>query len=84
MTESNFRTGETIVIRHHGRDVPAKVLLASDNGKSLFIRWDAIEHEAMIAGCLGEMPILRDADGVYRCVVNYEPVNIRHQEESTH
>jgi hypothetical protein len=72
-----FRTGDRITIRHRGRDVPGRVELASENQVSLAITWDAIEHEAMIAGCLGTMPLLRDENGVYRCLMNGEAVDIR-------
>jgi hypothetical protein len=83
MTAQNsrlFTMGEKCVVRHHGRDVPAVVTMASGNGASLFIQWDAFKHEAMIAGCVGTMPILRDESGVYRCLMNGEKVDLRHLE----
>lgn len=79
-----FVMGEKITIRHRGRWVPAVVTMASGNGKSLFIMWDAIKHEAMIAGCIGTMPITLHDDGVYRCLMNGEVVDIRHKDEATH
>jgi hypothetical protein len=71
-----YRTGDRITIKHRGRDVPGRIELASDNQLSLFISWDAFAHDAMIAGCLGSMPLLRDPAGIYRCLMNGQPVEI--------
>jgi hypothetical protein len=71
-----LRTGDTIIIKWQGKVVPGSIKLASSNEASLFIEWDVIETEAMIAGCIGAMPVLRDDAGVYRCLMNGEPIEI--------
>jgi hypothetical protein len=72
-----LRTGDAIVIRWRGKQVPGRIRLASDNERSLFIEWDVFKTEAMIAGCLGAMPLLRDDDtGIYRCLMNDEAIDI--------
>lgn len=72
-----FRRGDKITILHGGREIPGWIELASDNQVSLFIQWNYIEHEAMIAWCLGGMPLLLDATiGKYRCLLNGEIVEI--------
>ncbi len=61
----NFKTGQSVTITCDGRSLPATVLLASENGMSLALSFDA----ALWAGdgmYAGTMPVLRDDDGVYR------------------
>jgi hypothetical protein len=72
---TTFRKGDKIVIRHGGRDVPGWIELASENNVSLYIQWDYVKHEAMIAGCIGGMPLLLTG-GQYHCLFNGELVEI--------
>lgn len=48
-----WKTGEQLVLEHGGRKVAADVRLASGNGFSLFL-----EFEAVVDGCAGAMPVL--------------------------
>lgn len=61
-----IKTGDkvTIVCRGAMHPVPGTVLLASENGKSLALSFDAI-----LDGHLGMMPVLLGDDGLYRSVV---------------
>jgi hypothetical protein len=74
--DMTLRTGDAIIIRWQGTQVPGRIMIASDNERSLFIEWDVFATEAMIAGCIGSMPVLRDDAGVYRCLMNDEPIEI--------
>jgi hypothetical protein len=69
-------TGDSIIIRWRGKEVPGRIMIASENERSLFIEWDVFATEAMIAGCIGTMPLLLDDAGVYRCLPNNEPIEI--------
>lgn len=66
-----FRTGDAVWIGCGGRRVEGEVLLASANGRSLMLHFEAI-----LAGCVRSMPVLRGDDGVFRCIVNQEPVEV--------
>ena len=61
----NFKAGQDVVITCDGNSLAAKVTLASDNGRSLMLSFDAAlwTGDGMYAGM---MAVLRDADGVYR------------------
>lgn len=59
-----WKTGDRVIIDYDGAAYSGKVLLASPNGKSLFLEFDA-----MIAGYVGEMPVLLDDDGVFRTII---------------
>jgi hypothetical protein len=61
----NFRTGERVRIKCNGRHVAGEVLLASGNGVSLMLSFDA-----MLEGHVGLMPVIRDDAGRYRSIVN--------------
>jgi hypothetical protein len=66
-----FATGEKVMIECKGVNRYATVELASSNGKSL-----ALVFEAIIDGHVGMMPVLLDDDGVYRSIVNGVAVKI--------
>lgn len=71
----NFKTGQSVVITCDGRSLPATVSLASENGRSLALSFDS----ALWNGggwYVGTMPVLRDADGVYRELMLGHPVHI--------
>lgn len=59
-----YKTGELLKVTFKGRTVRAKVTLASPNGRSLFL-----EFEALLGGYAGAMPLLADEDGVFRDLV---------------
>jgi hypothetical protein len=52
-----IRTGDAVNVTLEGRTVEGVVLLASTNGRSLMLSFDA-----MLGGYVGQMPVL-DADG---------------------
>jgi len=55
-----IKTGNRIMITCEGRTVEGEVLLASPNGRSLMLRFEAI-----LLGCVGMMPVFLDDDGKY-------------------
>jgi hypothetical protein len=67
-----LRTGDAIEITCEGRTVPGVVKMASPNGRSLFITF-----EAWIAGHVGQMPVLQQDDGSYIAIVNGAYVSIK-------
>ena len=60
----HYRTGEAVMIECDGRRVAGTVALASGNGRSLMLQF-----EALIDGHAGLMPVLMDDDGIYRSIV---------------
>lgn len=72
----NYRSGDKITITHNGKTVPGWIELASDNQISLYVRYDYMKHECMIAGHIGGIPLMRDDSGEYRCLLNDEPIKI--------
>lgn len=61
MTAPIFTTGQLVQITYRGRTVDGAVALASSNGKSLMLTFDA-----MLGGFVGAMPVLMDEQGVFR------------------
>lgn len=72
---TNFRTGERVWITCEDRRVEGTIVLASDNGRSL-----ALGFEAILAGHVGMMPVLRDEDGTYRTLIGATEVGIERVE----
>jgi hypothetical protein len=71
-----MKNGDLVEITSNGRTVVAKVVLASPNGRSLMLIFEA----SFCVGdgfYLGEMPVLQGDDGVYRDLFNNEPVEIK-------
>jgi len=66
-----WRTGDQCWLRYLDRTVRAEVSLASGNGRSLMLRF-----EAVVDGHVGSMPVLMDADGVFRSLVTEEEVTL--------
>ena len=67
-----FRTGERVRVTFRFRTVEAVVLLASQNGRSL-----ALGFEAILGGYVGMMPVLDPlGSGAFVDLVNNEPVVI--------
>jgi hypothetical protein len=63
-------TGDRVKITFRGRTVLGKVTLASGNGRSLML-----EFEAILGGFVGMLPVVR-LDGQYIDVFFGEPVEI--------
>lgn len=66
------KTGETVVIEYEGRTVQAYVNLASPNGKSLIVSFDA-----MLGGHLGMMAVTVDDNEDYVSLIEALPVKMR-------
>jgi hypothetical protein len=64
-----FKTGDRVMIGYAGSQVEGVVKLASENGKSL-----ALVFDAMLGGYVGMMPVLQGDDGVFRDLIQQEPV----------
>ena len=67
-----FRTGDEVSIVCEGRTVPGEVLLASSNGVSIMLGF-----EAMIDGHVGMMPVIRGTDGGYYSIVTGVEVELK-------
>lgn len=67
-----FRTGDAVWIECAGVRAAGTVELASTNGKSLMLAFDAL-----IDGHLGAMPVLQGDDGVFRSLVTDSAISIR-------
>lgn len=67
-----FRSGDAVAIGFDGRTVEGSVMLASSNGLSLMLQF-----EAVLGGFLGEMPVMGDGSGGYRDLVSGRPVTIK-------
>lgn len=71
-----FKTGDRVKITCEGRTVDGVILLASENGKSL-----ALSFEAILAGHVGMMPVSRADDGDrYRTLIGHVAVAITPRE----
>jgi hypothetical protein len=66
-----FQTGEAIVITADERVLSGVVVMASGNGRSLFVQFDG-----MIGGEAGAMALLLGDDGVFRSVFTGMAVTI--------
>lgn len=66
-----LRTGDAVQIACDGRRLPGTVILASPNGVSLMLGFEAI-----LDGHLGMMPVLRGDDGTYRSIMTGIPVKL--------
>lgn len=61
-----LRKGDLVTAVYGERSVEARVILASENGRSIAIAWD----DGMLGGHLGMMPILQDAvTGEYHSLI---------------
>lgn len=67
----NFQTADKVRITVQGRTEPGEILLASPNGVSLMLQFEAI-----LDGHVGMMPVLRDRNGIYHSIVTGSEVTI--------
>lgn len=72
MTGDPWRTGDAVLIEAEGRTVPGTVQLASGNGRSLILAF-----EALVLGHAGAMPVFLEDDGQFRALFNREIVVLR-------
>lgn len=71
MTLRIWRKGERLRIEFGGAQTTGTVLIASPNGRSLMLAFDA-----MLGGYVGMMPVLAGEDDVFRDLVTSEPVHL--------
>lgn len=67
----NVKKGDTVELTVDDRTVEALVLLASPNGRSLVLGFEAI-----LDGHVGKMPIFNDDKGTYRALITGKEVQI--------
>jgi hypothetical protein len=61
-----FKKGTKVIIEADGRTVDGDVILASKDGISLML-----EFEAVLYGHAGSMPVIRQTDGTYRSLFGH-------------
>lgn len=66
-----MKKGEFVTVQYENRSIPAVILLASSNQKSLMLGFEGI-----LGGHVGQMPVLMDPSGEYRSLVTNESVLI--------
>lgn len=66
-----MKRGDYVWIERDGQRVQAMVTLASPNGKSLMVMFDAMFH-----GYAGTMPLSLDETGEYRDLMTDQPVKV--------
>lgn len=71
MSERVWHTGDKVHIAIGVVNVDGVVKLASGNGRSLMLEFDAV-----LNGHVGMMPVLQHDDGVYRSIVTDEEVTL--------
>jgi hypothetical protein len=65
-----FQQGDRVRTRYAGRQADGVVMLASSNGRSLWLEFDA-----MLGGFVGRMPVLAQAGG-FIDVIHCQPVEL--------
>lgn len=65
-----FARGEMVRVTYLGRTVEAEIILASSNGRSLMLQFDAI-----LGNYVGMMPVL-EVDGLYHDLLTSNEVSI--------
>lgn len=72
---SDFKAGDAIVIGYMERKIDGVIELASANGVSLMLGFDAL-----ISGHAGRMPVMLGADGIYRSILDDTEVTVTKRE----
>jgi hypothetical protein len=67
-----WRQGDRVLITIGSDSAPGIVILASGNGKSLMLQFEAILH-----GHVGTMPVLQEEDGCFRSIATGEVVELQ-------
>ena len=60
-----FKTGDKVTVTHGSQSVPAVVSLASSNGVSLMLEFEAAIIKAGVGAYIGQMPVIKEGK-VYR------------------
>jgi hypothetical protein len=66
-----WRQGDRVLIAIGSDSTPGVVILASPNGRSLMLEFEAVLH-----GHVGTMPVLKEEDGCFRSIVTQEVVEL--------
>lgn len=78
MSEATFRRGQFVCITYGTKTTEGLVIMASANGRSLMLAFDGALVPSHGEGMYpGAMPVLMDDEGVYRDLLNNEPVLLR-------
>jgi hypothetical protein len=66
-----YHKGDEVILKHGTHSVPATVILASPNGRSLGLRFEAIfcDH-------VGIMALLQEHDGTFRALMTNHVVEV--------
>jgi hypothetical protein len=70
-----LRRNDSVRITYDGRTVDGVVTLASLNGRSLVVAF-----EAMLAGHVGAMPVFQADDGSFHALISGAPILIERKE----
>lgn len=74
---SSLARGQFVELTYCGQTIVAMVMLASSNGRSLYLGFDGALHAEGGGIFPGSMPLLQDDDGVYRDLVVNLPAIIK-------
>ena len=74
---NTFHRGQFVRITYGAKTLDGMVMLASSNGKSLMVGFDGAFISPSGGMFPGAMPLLMDDDGVYRDLVENEPVQVQ-------
>lgn len=67
-----LRKGDVVVASNGERSIEAHVMIASPNGRSLFLVWS----DGMLGGYVGMMPVLQDESGQYTALMDGMPITL--------
>jgi hypothetical protein len=76
-----FQRGQFVRITYGEKTIDGMVLIASANGKSMMLGFDGALRSPAGGAFMGSMPVLMDYAGVYRDLVENEPVQIQERAE---
>jgi hypothetical protein len=72
-----MKRGDFVWIGSGNQRIKAMVVLASENGRSLMLMFDAFFRTPSGGGFAGMMPVLQEDDGIYYDLWEHEPVEIQ-------
>jgi hypothetical protein len=70
------KRGDFVWIERGDQRVKAMIVVASENGRSLMLMFDAFFRTGSGGGFAGMMPVFKEDDGVYYDIVEHEPVKL--------
>lgn len=72
----SFHRGQFVRITFAGQTIDGTVMIVSPNNRSLMLSFDGALHTPGGGMVFGALPALMDDDGVYRDLVEGEPVQV--------